>query len=48
MLINFDAEVLPGQEVGLYRIRVEEDGNLVYFVQGKVAGKVCFSIKLDF
>ncbi len=48
MLINFDAEVLPGQEVELYRIRVEENDKLVYYVQGKVAEKVCFSIKLDF
>jgi acyl-ACP thioesterase len=48
MLINFDAEVLPGQEVELYRTRIEEGSGLVYYVQGKVAGKVCFSIKLDF
>ena len=48
MLINFDAEVLPGQEVELYRRRIEDECGLVYYVQGKVAGKVCFSIKLDF
>ena len=48
MLINFDAEVLPGKEVELYRIRQEGEEGLVYYVQGKVAGKVCFSIKLDF
>ena len=48
MLINFDAEVLPGNEVELYRIRQEGEEGLVYFIQGKVAGKVCFSIKLDF
>ena len=48
MLINFDAEVLPGKEVDLYRIRMESESGLVYYIQGKVEGKVCFSIKLDF
>lgn len=48
ILINFDSEVLPGQEVELYRVKVVEEGGTIYYVQGKVQGKVCFSIKLNF
>jgi len=48
ILINFDSEVLPGQEVELYRVKIVQDAATVYYVQGKVQGKVCFSIKLNF
>ena len=48
LLINFDAEVLPGQEVDLYRVRQQVDSGLTYYVQGKVDGKVCFTVKMDF
>lgn len=48
ILINFDSEVLPGQEVELYRAKLVEEGRTIYYVQGKVQGKVCFSIKLNF
>lgn len=48
MLVNYDSEVMPGQVVELYRVRCEEDGNTVRFVTGKVAGKVCFSVKMVF
>lgn len=48
MLINYDSEVMPGQEVELYRASIEEDGSLLYYVVGKVAGKTSFSIKMTF
>ena len=48
ILINFDSEVLPDQEVELYRAKLVEEGRTIYYVQGKVQGKVCFSIKLNF
>ncbi len=46
MVINFDSEVLPGSEVRLYRCRVEEEGALTYYIQGKVEDKNSFSIKV--
>ncbi len=48
ILVNYDSEVMPGEEVELYRVRCEEDGNVVRYVTGKVAGKVCFSVKMIF
>ncbi len=48
ILVNYDSEVLPGQEVELYRVRCEEEGNTVRYVTGKVAGKTCFSVKMVF
>lgn len=48
LLVNYDSEVLPGQEVELYRVRSEEEGNIVRYVIGKVAGKTCFSVKMVF
>lgn len=48
MLINYDSEVMPGQEVELYRASVEDNGSIVYYVVGKVAGKTSFSIKMIF
>lgn len=48
LLINYDSEVLPGQEVALYRIPVLEDGLHICYVTGKVEGKSVFSIKMTF
>ena len=48
MLINYDSEVMPGQEVDLYRVSTEENGSPVCYVVGKVAGKTSFSIKMTF
>lgn len=48
MLINYDCEVMPGQEVDLYRVSSEENGSLAYYVVGKVAGKTSFSLKMTF
>ncbi len=48
LLVNYDSEVLPGQEVELYRVRAEEEGNIVRYVTGKVAGKTCFIVKMVF
>ena len=48
LLINFDNEVLAGQEVELFKIRQESEEGLTYYVQGKVDGKQSFIIKLIF
>ena len=48
LFINFDNEVLAGQEVELYKIRQENEEGLTYHVQGKVDGKQSFIIKLIF
>lgn len=48
LLINFDNEVLAGQEVELFKIRQESEEGLTYYVQGKVNDKQSFIIKLIF
>ena len=48
MLINYDTEVLKGQEVELYRVTVEEGSDTAVYIVGKVEGKSCFSIKMNF
>ena len=48
MLINYDTEVLKGQEVELYRVTVEEESGTAVYIVGKVEGKSCFSIKMNF
>ena len=48
LLINYDAEVMPGDTVKIYRtIQKSEDG-LVYYITGKVDDKQNFSVKLIF
>lgn len=48
LLINYDSEVMPGQEVELYRVKLENEGNLEYYIQGRVEGRNSFSIKMVF
>ena len=48
LFVNFDNEVLAGQEVELYKIRQETEEGIIYYVQGKVDGKQSFIIKLIF
>ena len=46
--INFNKETTPGDSVELFRLKTEEDGNLVYYVEGRVDGKSAFCVKLVF
>ncbi len=48
LLINYDAEVMPGDEVKIYRVRQESEEGLVYYITGKVGDKQNFSVKLVF
>ena len=46
--VNFNKETIPGDAVELFRLRTEEEGNLVYYVEGRVDGKSAFCVKLVF
>ena len=46
--INFNKETTPGTTVELFRLKTEEDGNLVHYVEGRVDGKSAFCVKLVF
>ena len=48
LLINFDAEVMPGDTVKISRVRQETENGIVYYITGKVADKQNFSVKLLF
>lgn len=48
LFVNFDSEVLAGQEVELYKTRQITEDSIIYYVQGKVDGKQSFIIKLIF
>jgi acyl-ACP thioesterase len=48
MLINYDAEVMPGDTVRISRVRIEDGDNLTYYITGIVADKQNFSVKLLF
>lgn len=48
MLINYDAEVMPGDTVRISRVRIEDGDNLTYYITGIVADKQNFSVKLVF
>lgn len=48
LVINFDNEVVAGQEVELYKICQSGQEETIYYVQGKVDGKQSFIIKLIF
>ena len=47
-LVNYDAEVLLGEEVKLYSIYQDTDEGLVVYIQGMVEEKTKFSVKLVF
>ena len=48
LLINYDAEVMPGDVVKISRIRQETEEGIVYYITGKVSDKQNFSVKLLF
>lgn len=48
MLINYDTEVMRDQTVELYRVVAQEEESAVVYIVGKVEGKSCFSIKMNF
>ena len=48
MLINYDAEVMPGDTVRISRMRQETEDGFVYYITGKVADKQNFAVKLVF
>ena len=49
IVINFNNEVKAGDVVEIYRYsETAEDGSIIYFVEGKVAGKSSFIEKLVF
>lgn len=48
ILVNYDAEVLSGEEVKLYSIHQNTDEGLFIYIQGIVGDKAKFSVKLVF
>lgn len=48
LLINYDAEVMPGDVVKISRVRQETEDGLVYYITGKVEDKQNFAVKLLF
>ena len=48
LLINYDAEVMPGDIVKISRMRQETEEGVVYYITGKVADKQNFALKLLF
>ena len=48
LLINYDAEVMPGDTVKISRVRQETEYGIVYYITGKVADKQNFAVKLVF
>ena len=48
LLINYDAEVMPGDIVKISRVRQETEEGIIYYITGKVADKQNFAVKLVF
>lgn len=48
LLINYDAEVMPGDTVKIYRTMQETEDGHVYYITGKVDDKQNFSVRLMF
>ena len=48
LLINYDAEVMPGDVVKISRVRQETEDGIIYYITGKVSDKQNFSVKLMF
>ena len=46
--INFNKETTPGSVVQLYRLKAEEDGSLVWYVEGRLDGRSAFCVKMVF
>ena len=48
LLINYDAEVMPGDTVKISRVRQENEEGVVYYITGRVDEKQNFAVKLVF
>ena len=48
LLINYDAEVMPGDVVKISRVRQETEEGIIYYITGKVSDKQNFAVKLVF
>ncbi len=48
LLINYDAEVMPGDIVKISRVRIENEEGITYYITGRVDDKQNFSVKLVF
>ena len=48
LLINYDAEVMPGDVVKISRVRIENEEGITYYITGRVDDKQNFSVKLVF
>ena len=48
LLINYDAEVMPGDIVKISRVRIENEEGITYYITGRVADKQNFAVKLVF
>ena len=48
LLINYDAEVMPGDVVKISRVRQETEDGIIYYITGKVSDKQNFCVKLVF
>ena len=48
LLVNYDAEVMPGDLVKIYRMKQVTDEGTAYYIIGKVGDKQNFSVKLVF
>ncbi len=48
LLINYDAEVMPGDVVKISRVRQETEEGIVYYITGKVSDKQNFAVKMIF
>ena len=48
LLINYDAEVMPGDVVKISRVRQETEDGFTYYITGKVDDKQNFAVKLVF
>ena len=48
LLINYDAEVMPGDTVKISRVRQETEYGIVYYITGRVDEKQNFAVKLVF
>lgn len=48
LFINFIKETKLGEAVSLFRFRTEEDGVEAWYVEGRVDGRSCFSVKFVF
>ena len=48
LLVNYDAEVMPGDTVKIFRIKKKSEEGTIYYITGKVGDKQNFSVKLVF